>query len=244
MANQKITELTALTTPATEDLLPIVDDPAGTPVTKKITIANLLTLFMANVAVQVLTSSSGTYTPTSGMKKCLVIAVGPGGNGAAITAADEASGGGGGGGTVIKLFSASDIGASKPYAVGQSSGNNTTWNTTTLVAGSGSNGSATGLSTTVGVSAAGGAGGTASGGDINIPGEAGDRGLIFSATLGQGGKGGRSVLGAGGAESAGEAAGNNGQAYGGGGSGCHTGNDTNRSGGTGAAGVIYVIEFL
>ena len=41
MANQKITELTALTTPAVEDVLAIVDDPSGTPVTKKITFGNL-----------------------------------------------------------------------------------------------------------------------------------------------------------------------------------------------------------
>jgi hypothetical protein len=43
MADKKITELTELTTATTDDLLPIVDDPAGTPVTKKITIANLAT---------------------------------------------------------------------------------------------------------------------------------------------------------------------------------------------------------
>lgn len=41
MADAKITELTALTTPAVEDVLAIVDDPAGTPVTKKITTGNL-----------------------------------------------------------------------------------------------------------------------------------------------------------------------------------------------------------
>jgi hypothetical protein len=244
MANQKITALTALTTPATEDLLAIVDDPAGTPITKKISLANLLTLFVSNVTVQILTSASATYTPTTGMKKALVIAVGPGGNGAAITLADEASGGGGGGGTVIKLFSAADVGASKPYTVGQSSGNNTTWNTTTLVAGSGSNGSATGNTTTIGVGAAGGAGGTATGGDLNIPGEAGYRALIYSINHGCGGLGGASVFGKGGAQSGSEAAGNNGTAYGGGGGGAHTATDVNRSGGTGAAGVIYVIEFL
>lgn len=44
MADAKITQLTELTTPATEDLLPIVDDPAGTPATRKITLANLFAL--------------------------------------------------------------------------------------------------------------------------------------------------------------------------------------------------------
>lgn len=42
MSNQKITELNALTTPDDADLLAIVDDPGGTPETKKITVANLL----------------------------------------------------------------------------------------------------------------------------------------------------------------------------------------------------------
>lgn len=42
MADTKITGLTALTTPSSDDILPIVDDPGGTPVTKKITVANLL----------------------------------------------------------------------------------------------------------------------------------------------------------------------------------------------------------
>jgi hypothetical protein len=244
VADQKITQLTALTTPATDDLLAIVDDVAGTPITKKITLANLLSLFVSNVVVQTLTSASGTYTPTAGMKKVLMIAVGPGGNGANITAADESSGGGGGGGTAIKLFTAADIGASKPYTVGQTSGNNTTLNTSTLVANSGANGAATGNSAVVGVQAAGGAGGTASGGDLNIPGEPGMRAIQYSTTHGCGGAGGSSVFGHGGAQSGSDAAGNAGNLYGGGGGGAHTSADVDRNGGAGVAGVIYAIEFL
>lgn len=244
MANQKITELTALTTPNVVDLLAIVDDPAGSPITKKITIGDLLTLFLSNVVVQVLTSSSGTYTPTAGMKKCLMIAVGPGGDGAGVTAADDAGGGGGGGGTAIKLFTAAEIGASKPYTVGQTSGNHTTLDTTTLVANSGANGTATGLSTTLGANSAGGAGGAASGGDLNIPGEPGERSIIYSTTHGSGGAGGGSVFGHGGSESGTEAAGSVGTLYGGGGGGAHCAGDVNRAGGAGVAGVIYVIEFL
>jgi hypothetical protein len=41
MSDKKISQLTALTTPANDDLLPIVDDPAGSPITKKITWANI-----------------------------------------------------------------------------------------------------------------------------------------------------------------------------------------------------------
>ena len=163
MADSKITALTALTTPATEDLLAIVDDPSGTPITKKVTIANLLTLFLSNVVVQVLTSASGTYTPTTGMKKVLLILVGPGGNGAGVTAADDAGGGGAGGATAIALVTASFVGASKPYNVGQSVGNSTRFNTSTVVAGSGGNGNATGNTVVLGAGAAGGAGGLATG---------------------------------------------------------------------------------
>lgn len=242
--SKKITQLTALTAPTTDDLVALVDDPAGTPVLKKTTLAQLLALFVSNVVVQVLSSASGTYTPTTGMKKCLMIAVGPGGNGASVTAADDAGSGGGGGGVAIKLFTAADIGANKPYTVGQSSGNNTTLNTTTLVANSGANGSATGNATALGVNTAGGAGGTASGGDLNIPGEQGQRSIIYSTTHGCGGAGGRSALGLGGGQSGTEAAGSNGTAYGGGGGGAHCAGGTDRAGGAGAAGVIYVIEFL
>ena len=43
MADKKVTELTALgAAPATTDILLIVDDPGGTPITKKVTVANLL----------------------------------------------------------------------------------------------------------------------------------------------------------------------------------------------------------
>ena len=44
MANKKITELTEETSPAGADLLPLVDDVAGTPTTKKVTVTNLIAL--------------------------------------------------------------------------------------------------------------------------------------------------------------------------------------------------------
>jgi len=57
MADKKVTQLTALTTPTAPDLLLIVDDPNGTPVSKKITLKSLFgavtsnTVFSANVTV-------------------------------------------------------------------------------------------------------------------------------------------------------------------------------------------------
>lgn len=44
MADVKITALTENTSPVTTDIMVIVDDPAGTPVTQKITLANLKTV--------------------------------------------------------------------------------------------------------------------------------------------------------------------------------------------------------
>lgn len=41
MADQKITALTELTAPLDDDVLPIVSDPAGTPVTKKVTLSKI-----------------------------------------------------------------------------------------------------------------------------------------------------------------------------------------------------------
>lgn len=41
MADKKVTQLTALTAPANTDLLLVVDDPAGSPISKKITVEDL-----------------------------------------------------------------------------------------------------------------------------------------------------------------------------------------------------------
>ena len=41
MADKKITQLTALTAPANTDLLLIVDDPSGTPISKKVELGDI-----------------------------------------------------------------------------------------------------------------------------------------------------------------------------------------------------------
>ncbi len=64
MANKKITDLTALTTPADDDLLEIVDDVAGTAVSKKITVANLKTSIIADVLMKAGGTVSGDLTVT------------------------------------------------------------------------------------------------------------------------------------------------------------------------------------
>ena len=63
---KKISELTALTTISGDDLLVIVDDPAGTPVTKKVTVANLLGNSADNVVIQNVTPANGTITVKKG----------------------------------------------------------------------------------------------------------------------------------------------------------------------------------
>src|SRR5688572_24582090 len=98
MPNAAIWQLDALLTPALEGLLLVVDDPSGSPVSKKLALSDLLTtLSMSTVVVQVKTVGSGTYTPTTGMKKVLAIGVAGGGGGAGGINTDSAGGGGGGG---------------------------------------------------------------------------------------------------------------------------------------------------
>lgn len=48
MADKKVSQLTSLTTSASEDLLLIIDDPNGTPASKKITVKNLFGAVPAN----------------------------------------------------------------------------------------------------------------------------------------------------------------------------------------------------
>lgn len=56
MADTKISALSALTAVDPDDLVPIVDDPAGTPVTKKITVANLVPAGINGVLFKALTA--------------------------------------------------------------------------------------------------------------------------------------------------------------------------------------------
>ena len=50
MANSTIEDLVEETTPVSTDVLPIVDDPAVTPVTKKVTVSNLLAVYDSQTA--------------------------------------------------------------------------------------------------------------------------------------------------------------------------------------------------
>ena len=63
---KKISELSALTAPAAVDLLVIVDDPTGTPITKYVTVGNLLGNAAANVVIYNATPANSTITVKKG----------------------------------------------------------------------------------------------------------------------------------------------------------------------------------
>lgn len=62
MADLRITELTELTTPALGDIVSIVDDPSGSPETKKITLSNLLSLVYPVGSIYTSTASTNPNT--------------------------------------------------------------------------------------------------------------------------------------------------------------------------------------
>ena len=65
MADSKISDLTELTTVDNADLIAIIDDPSGTPVTKKITKANLVTNIASSDIINTAVTLSETQTLTS-----------------------------------------------------------------------------------------------------------------------------------------------------------------------------------
>jgi len=62
MADRKITELAALTSANQKDLLYVVDDPSGTPVSKKISLYNLFGSVPANTSITGTLTVSGNTT--------------------------------------------------------------------------------------------------------------------------------------------------------------------------------------
>lgn len=76
MADQKLTALTLETNPSGDDLLYIVDDPGGTPISKKVTLRTAI--FQAYGELK-LTDGSGVYSATSGVWAQLKIFTGQSG---------------------------------------------------------------------------------------------------------------------------------------------------------------------
>lgn len=215
----------------------------------------------SSINVQVFTSS-GTYTPTSGMKYCVIecLGGGGGGGGAAITAANEfATGGGGGGGGYARVAaSAATIGASKTVTIGSGGAGGTgaaqgsTGGTTSLgtlcVATGGTGGSFVSPINSALSTCIGGNGGIGTTGSVMAAGGCGAAGFGSSVTQGTiGGAGGSSVYGGGGqATGSANTPGIIGQNYGGGGSGASAvnNNGSNRTGGAGTSGLVIVTEYI
>lgn len=221
------------------------------------------------VAIQVFTTTgANTYTPTTGMKYCIVEVQGAGGGGGGmkINGVGQAAGGGGGAGAYARgVFSAATVGASQTVTIG-----------TGGTAGSGATGATggTGGTSSFGslISCTGGVGGGGQNGDTTAGGKAGGAGgtssgsgVSFSTTGAQGypslwnnsasgifvtsGKGADSLLGKGGdynlaTAGSGNNAGGNGTNGGGGGGAQGSGNPGNANGGTGGNGICIVTEFI
>ena len=167
-----------------------------------------------------------------GVTKGKVTVIGVGGNGGNTNSSTSIGTGGGSGGTVIKYVT--DLSSSSTYSIGTAGAASTfTTNTISLTANAGSNGIVAN-STAIQL---GGAGGAASGGDINISGQRGNN-CSTSSTVGSG-KGGDSSLASGGSSVVVSGNGNAGL-YGSGGSGAFK--NAAGIGGIGGSGVI-IIEY-
>jgi len=178
------------------------------------------------------TGAAQTYTAPSNTQWVKVTVVGPGGNGGAATG--QRATGGGGGGVAIKWL-AMTAGQTLTYTVGTASGTASTvasgtLTITTITANSGTNGAGTAYANSI---TAGGAGGTATNGDVNITGGQGGYSYGSGTTVQTnfGGKGGDCPgFGSGGPALAIVAtAGVQGQGFGAGGGGAH-GNATSAAG--------------
>jgi hypothetical protein len=199
-------------------------------------------------------TSSGTYTPSSGMLYCQVECVGGGGGGGGVAASlanNAVAAGGGGGGYARKLLTAATVGGSQTVTIGAggaggvagnnagSSGGSTSLGSLCVAAAGGGGQGSANAATVVNFPGAGGQGTT---GDYLGAGSPGGTGIGISGNVCSG-FGGASVFGGGGfitQNSAGQAGFAN---TGGGGGGASSLTNTAFAGGAGAAGVVIVTEF-
>lgn len=252
----------AVTAPATSATLTIANG-------KTFTSSNTITLtgtdgatinadnVITRVNVQQFTSS-GTYTPTSGMAYAIIECVGGGGGGGGATGAvgSDVGGGGGGAGSYSRsIVTAAQIGASKSVTVGAGGtasgfGNGNPGGSssiTTLCVANGGSGGTAATSAAVGFGGPGGAAGT---GTTAVAGNPGGTGFFANiATVeGASGDGGSGFFGGGAAGAVaggGPASGNSGNGPGSGASGGSVSNSgAQATGGNGSAGIVIVTEFI
>lgn len=217
------------------------------------------------IVVQKITTTS-TYTPTTGIKYCIVEILGGGGGAGGVQAGGanwSATGGAGSGCYAKQVFSAATIGVSQAVTIGAAGtggaagvNNGTAGGQTSfgaLMTAPGGLPSGGGASTAIDQIFVGGAGGAAgTGGDTNAGGSYGGWGAIFQAvgvSPAIGGFGGDSIYGAGGGVRIPGAntdlAGLNGQGFGsGGGAGASNQGASGAAGGDGSPGVCIVTEYI
>jgi hypothetical protein len=214
---------------------------------------------ITKVNVQTFTSS-GTYTPSSGMVFAWVKAVGGGAGGgtAQVSGTAALAGGGGGAGSYGEgLYTAATIGATQTVTVGANGLPNASGTGSSLGTLLVTNGGNTGGNAANNTVNAGGPGGNAgSGGFINLPGIDGMAGFAAAAAtsaLGQvvivGGQGANSPVGVGGLSPiltiTGSTAGSLGSGFGAGGSGAvYNGTTGSAPGGGGSPGIVIITEFI
>lgn len=208
----------------------------------------------ASVKKQIFTSS-GTYTPSTGMAYCIVEAVGGGGNGGPATTSSTANACAGGGGSsgdyVRSVLTATTVGASKTVTIGAASG---TTSLGSLVIALGGVVGVTGSETNSPFQAQGGNNSGSSTGDVVIRGQSGGNGVNYGTPImGIGGAGGSNLFGAGGkqviayggtyANFAQSGAGALGYGSGGGGASAAASTSGSATGGSAASGIIIITEF-
>jgi hypothetical protein len=78
MADKKVTQLTALASPNDEDLLLLVDDPNGTPVSKKIDVKTFVGNIPSNTAITgtITVSGNGTFSGSNTVFSSNVVVTG------------------------------------------------------------------------------------------------------------------------------------------------------------------------
>ncbi len=219
------------------------------------TLSPLIETAFTKVVSQVFTSS-GTYTPTTGMKYCIIELVGGGGGGGGSQTAATASlpGAGGGGGYARKVVTAAAIGTSQTVTIGAGgaggaagANNGVAGGTTSVGAIISATGGGAGNTASSGLGGSG-SGGIGSGGDINIAGGSGLTGSGTGVTYGVGSTGGTSFFGnpnaAGTGNGGSHGSGSAGLNYGSGGGGGLTLNSTQDAGGAGADGVVFITEYV
>lgn len=204
----------------------------------------VLSVKQLSVNTQIFTSS-GTYTPTTGMAYCRVQVQGGGNKGGGGSSSGLPSGGGGGAGAYGESWlSSATVGSSQTITIGSGSGGTSSFGSLIICTGGSAGGTSTSCDTP-------GTGGTASGAQINIPGATGQPGCGKSTTSGMGlagGNGAPSFFGGGGAGgiSSSNSTGSDAVVFGAGGGGGSllVGGAGTVLGGAGKSGIIIVTELL